>query len=160
MHLDKIEEDPGHVEYQGDKELPTLLGTKLTTSVITVKDAYGNIIQLGSETKMKFQKYRKYTCKDYIAYVKGNRIYVEGDANQLEYIDVEIIAEDPTEDKLCYNPDKDEYPLPAYMWGTVKQLIFTKDFLTMRQQVSDTTNDSKDDTQNVMNQNVNRSIRR
>jgi len=47
---------------------------------------------------------------------------------------------------LCYNPDKDEYPLPAYMWGTVKQLIFTKDFLTMRQQVSDTTNDSKDDT--------------
>ena len=38
MHLDKIEEDPGHVEYQGDKELPTLLGTKLTTSVITVKD--------------------------------------------------------------------------------------------------------------------------
>ena len=143
-----------------DKELPTLLGTKLTTSVITVKDAYGNIIQLGSETKMKFQKYRKYTCKDYIAYVKGNRIYVEGDANQLEYIDVEIIAEDPTEDKLCYNPDKDEYPLPAYMWGTVKQLIFTKDFLTMRQQVSDTTNDSKDDTQNVMNQNVNRSIRR
>ncbi len=160
MHLDKIEEDPGHAEYQGDKELPTLLGTKLTTSVITVKDAYGNIIQLGSETKMKFQRYRKYTCKDYIAYVKGNRIYVEGDANQLEYIDVEIIAEDPTEDKLCYNPDKDEYPLPAYMWGTVKQLIFTKDFLTMRQQVSDTTNDSKDDTQNVMNQNVNRSIRR
>ena len=55
MHLDKIEEDPGHAEYQGDKELPTLLGTKLTTSVITVKDAYGNIIQLGSETKMKFQ---------------------------------------------------------------------------------------------------------
>jgi hypothetical protein len=54
MHLDKIEKDPGHVEYQGDKELPTLLGTKLTTSVITVKDAYGNIIQLGSETKMKF----------------------------------------------------------------------------------------------------------
>jgi hypothetical protein len=53
MHLDKIEEDPGHAEYQGDKELPTLLGTKLTTSVITVKDAYGNIIQLGSETKMK-----------------------------------------------------------------------------------------------------------
>ena len=52
--LDKIEEDPGHAEYQGDKELPTLLGTKLTTSVITVKDAYGNIIQLGSETKMKF----------------------------------------------------------------------------------------------------------
>ena len=47
MHLDKIEEDPGHAEYQGDKELPTLLGTKLTTSVITVKDAYGNIIQLG-----------------------------------------------------------------------------------------------------------------
>ena len=162
VDLQKKEHDTGtgHYVYEGTPTLPQLIDFNFKPGVTLVKDGNGNLIQLGSETKMKFQRYRKYTCKDYIAYVKGNRIYVEGDANQLEYIDVEIIAEDPTEDKLCYNPDKDEYPLPAYMWGTVKQLIFTKDFLTMRQQVSDTTNDNKDDTQNVMNQNVNRSIRR
>lgn len=147
MHLDKTEDDPGHIEYLGDKELPTLLGTKLSTTVITVKDAYGNLIQLGNETKMKYQKYRKYTCSHYIAYVKDRHVYVEGDANQLEYIDVEVLAEDPTDEKACYNPDKDEYPLPAYMWPTIKKLILSTDIPTMLSAASDTTNNSSDDTQ-------------
>lgn len=160
MHVDKIENDPGHIEYVGDQELPTLLNTKWFTGLISVKDAYGNIIQVGDETKMKFQKYRKYTCKDYIAYKKGNRVYVEGDANSLEYIDVDVIAEDPTESKLCYDPSKDEYPLPAYMWPTVKDLIFSKDFYTLSIQRSDVTNDTKDDNQNNYNPNLYRNRRR
>lgn len=160
MHLDKVEEETGHLEYIGDKELPTLIDFNFRPGVVSVKDMFGNLIQLGSETKMKLQRYRKYTCKDYIAYVKGNRIYVEGDANQLEYIEVEIIAEDPTDLKLCYNPETDEYPLPAAMWGTIKDMIFAKDFRTMSMQPSDTTYDSKDDLQNVYNPNVNRRVRR
>lgn len=147
MQLNKIEEDPGHFEYVGDKELPTLLNTKWITGLITVKDAYGNLIQIGTETKMKYQKYRKYTCKDYIAYKKGNRLYVQGDANQLEYIDVQVIAEDPTESKLCYNPNIDEYPIPMYMWPTVKDLIFEHDLSRLVRQISDVTNDSQDNTQ-------------
>lgn len=154
MHLDKIEEDPGHIEYIGNKELPTLLGTKLTTTVITIKDAYGNLIQLGNETKMKLQKYRKYTCKHYIAYVKDRRVYVEGDANQLEWIDVQILAEDPAESKACYDPDKDEYPVPAYMWPTIKQMILKTDLATMLQAASDTTNNSADDTQQSLAQKI------
>ena len=160
MHVDKIENDPGHIEYMGNQELPTLLNTKWFTGLISVKDAYGNIIQVGDETKMKFQKYRKYTCKDYIAYKKGNRVYVEGDANTLEYIDVDVIAEDPTESKLCYDPSKDEYPLPTYMWPTVKDLIFSKDFYTLSIQRSDVTNDTKDDNQNNYNPNLYRNRRR
>lgn len=160
MHVDKIENDPGHIEYVGDKELPTLLNTKWFTGLINVKDAYGNIIQVGDETKMKFQKYRKYTCKDYIAYKKDNKVYVEGDANQLEWIDVQILAEDPTEDKMCYDPSKDEYPLPVYMWPTIKDLIFDKDFGTMIRQQSDVSNDSQDNTQNSFNANLYRTSRR
>ena len=160
MHVDKIEKDPGHIEYMGDKELPTLLNTKWFTGLISVKDAYGNIIQVGDETKMKFQKYRKYTCKDYIAYKKNNRVYVEGDANTLEYIDVDVIAEDPTENKLCYDPSKDEYPLPVYMWPTVKNMIFNSDIYTMFQQQSDVTNDTQDNTQNTYNRNLYRNQRR
>lgn len=160
MHVDKVEEDPGHIEYVGDQELPTLLNTKWFTGLINVKDAYGNIIQLGDETKMKFQKYRKYTCKDYIAYKKGNKVYVEGDANTLEYIDVQVLAEDPTESKLCYDPSKDEYPLPVYMWPTIKDLIFSKDFYTLSIQRSDTTNNTSDDNQNNYNPNLYRNRRR
>lgn len=160
MQVNKIENDPGHFEYVGDKELPTLLDTKWFTGLIQVKDAYGNIIQIGSETKMKFQKYRKYTCKDYIAYKKGTKVYVEGDANTLEYIDVKVLAEDPTEDKLCYDPDKDEYPLPSYMWPTIKDLIFSKDFYTLSMQRSDMTNNTNDNTQNTYNPNLYRNQRR
>ena len=160
IHVDKIEQTPGNIEYVGDQELPALLSSKFSTGVLQVKDACGNIIQIGSETKMKFQKYRKYTCKDYIAYKKGNRVYVEGGSNELEYIDVKVIAEDPTEGKLCYDPSTDEYPIPVYMWPTIKDLIFDKDFGTMIRQQSDVSNDSQDNTQNSFNPNLYRTSRR
>lgn len=158
--VEAITEPNGHTMYVGITELPSLIDFNNRPGVISVKDAYGNLIQIGSETKMKLQRFRKYSCNDYIAYVKDNKVYVEGDSNVLENIEVQIIAEDPTELGECYNPNTDEYPIPASMWGTIKQMIFTKDFQTMRQMVSDTTNDSVDNTQNTVNPNVNRSIRR
>lgn len=148
MHISKVEEDPEHFEYVGDDKLPKLIDFNYRPGVVSVKDSHGNLIQIGSETKMKFQKYRKYTCNDYIAYVKGDEIYVESRNNLIEYIDVEVIAEDPTETIMCYDPNEDDYPLPGAMWATVKQLIFTRDIPTMIQMPSDTTNDSNDDTQN------------
>lgn len=148
MHISKVEEDPEHFEYVGDDKLPKLIDFNYRPGVVSVKDSHGNLIQVGSETKMKFQKYRKYTCNDYIAYVKGDEIYVESRNNLIEYIDVEVIAEDPTETIMCYDPNEDEYPIPGAMWATIKQLIFTRDISTMIQMPSDTTNDSNDDTQN------------
>ena len=148
MHISKVEEDPEHFEYVGDDKLPKLIDFNYRPGVVSVKDSHGNLIQVGSETKMKFQKYRKYTCNDYIAYVKDDYIYVESRNNLIEYIDVQLIAEDPTETIMCYDPNEDEYPLPGAMWATVKRLIFTRDIPTMIQMPSDTTNDSNDDTQN------------
>ena len=153
-------ESNGHCVYVGEIVLPSLIDFNNRPGVISVKDAYGNLIQIGSETKMKLQQYRKYTCNDCIAYVKDNKIYVEGGPDVLENIEIQIIAEDPTELGECYNPNTDDYPIPASMWGTIKQMIFTKDFQTMRQMVSDTINDSSDSTLNTVNPNVNRSIRR
>lgn len=148
MHISKVEEEPEHYEYIGDDELPKLIDFNYRPGVVSVKDSHGNLIQIGSETKMKFQKYRKYTCNDYIAYVKDNKVYVESRNNLIEYIDIEVIAEDPTEAIMCYDPNEDEYPIPGAMWATIKQLIFTRDIPTMIQMPSDTTNDSNDDTQN------------
>lgn len=148
MHISKVEEDPEHFEYVGDDKLPKLIDFNYRPGVVSVKDSHGNLIQIGSETKMKFQKYRKYTCNDYIAYVKDDYIYVESRNNLIEYIDIQLIAEDPTETIMCYDPNEDEYPIPGAMWATVKQLIFTRDIPTMLQMPSDITNDSNDDTQN------------
>lgn len=66
---------------------------------------FGNLIQLGNETKMKYQKYRKYTCGDYIAYIKNNRLYVEdpGNDHQLEWVEIGVIAENPADINECFD---------------------------------------------------------
>ena len=148
MHLSKVINEGDHYNYISDEELPTLIDFNNSPGIVSVKDMHGNLIQFGSETKRKFQRYRKYTCNDYIAYRKDNRVCVENQTNALEYILVEVIAEDPTELVMCYDPNEDEYPMPSAMWATAKQLIFTRDIPILLQVPSDTTNDSNDDTQN------------
>lgn len=147
IHLNKVETAPGKLLYVGDKELPKLIQFNNRVGVISVKDMYGNLIQVGNQTKSKLQKYRKATCGDYIAWVKGNKIYVEGDSNKLEYISVDVIAEDPTSLVDCWSPDM-EYPIPASMIPTIIDMILKRELQVMVQMPSDTTNNSEDNTQN------------
>lgn len=147
IHLDREETVPGYFTYVGDKELPKLIDFNYRPGVINVRDMFGNIIQIGSRTKAKLQKYRKATCKDYIAWVKNNRIHVDGDSNQLEYISVDVIAEDPTELNACFDPDN-EFPIPSAMIPTITQMILERELRFMITMPSDDTNDAHDDTQN------------
>ena len=142
---------PGHFVYVSDTTLPKLIDFHFRTGLVSVKDMYGNLIQLGSESKMKFQKYRKYTCKDYIAYLKDSRIYVEGGNNQLEYIEADVILENPADANECFDPDE-PYPAPAHMIPTIKDLIFSKELNVMPKMPTDTTNNSNDDMQNIYKQ--------
>lgn len=148
IHLDKVENVPGCIQYVGDKELPKLINFNKRSGVLAVRDLYGNIIQLGNNTKAKYQKYRQAACKDYIAWVKNNKIYVEGDSNQLEYISVDVIAEDPTSIKDCFNPD-DEFPIPGAKIPVITQMIMEKELNIMSTKPSDVTNNSQDNTQNI-----------
>lgn len=150
IHLEKQETVPGYFTYVGDEELPKLIDFNYRPGVVAVRDMFGNIIQIGNKTKAKLQKYRKATCKDYIAWVKGNKIYVEGDDNQLEYISVDVIAEDPTETKACFDPDK-EFPIPAAMIPTITQMIMERELRIMLAMPSDDTNNAQDNTQNRYN---------
>ena len=147
IHLDREETVPGYFTYVGDKELPKLIDFNYRPGVINVRDMFGNMIQIGSRTKAKLQKYRKATCKDYIAWVKNNRIYVDGDSNQLEYISVDVIAEDPTELNACFDPDN-EFPIPSAMIPTITQMILERELRFMITMPSDDTNDAHDDTYN------------
>lgn len=147
IHLDKVETVPGKIVYVGDRELPKLIKFNKRVGVVAVKDMYGNLIQLGSQTKSKLQRYRKATCGDYIAWVKGNKVYVEGDSDRLEYISVDVIAENPTELVDCWTPD-DEYPIPASMIPTIISMILERELHVMATMPSDITNNSQDNTQN------------
>lgn len=147
IHLDREESVPGYYTYVGDQELPKLIDFNFKPGVIAVRDMYGNLIQLGNQTKAKLQKYRKATCKDYIAWVKGDRIYVSGDSNQLEYITADVIVEDPTALGDCFDPDT-EFPIPGAMIPVITQMILEKELRIMTVMPSDETNDAHDDTQN------------
>lgn len=146
IHLNAEETIGGNIVYKGDTELPKLIDFNNRSGVIAVHDMYGNIIQIGTASRSKYQKYAKYACKDYIAYVKGNNVYVEGDNNQLEYISIDVIAEDPT-DVECFNPDA-EFPAPAAMIPTIVSLILSRELNIQVAMPSDNTNNSNDDTQN------------
>lgn len=147
IHLDQIETYPGKIVYVGDKELPKLINFHNKSGLINVKDMYGNIIQVGDYTKAKYQKYRQATCKDYIAWKKDNKIYLLGDSNQLEYIEVKVVAEDPTKIENCFDPDK-EFPIPGAKIPIITQLILDRELRVITSMPSDTTNNSEDNTQN------------
>lgn len=148
IHLDVVETVPGKIVYVGDRELPKLIDFNYKTGVVNVRDMYGNLIQIGSYTKAKYQKYRKATCKDYIAWVKNNKIYVEGDENELEYISIDVIAEDPTELVDCFDPNAD-FPIPEAMIPRITSMILERELRVLVTMPSDTTNDSQDNTQNI-----------
>lgn len=148
IHLDKVDTVAGKIEYKSNIELPKLIDFHFRTGLVYVKDMYGNLIQLGHETKMKYQRYRKYTCGDYIAYIKNNRLYIEGSDNQLEWVEIGIIAENPADLNECFDPDS-EYPVPAHMIPVIKNMIFSKELNIMHQMPSDETNNSRDDMQNI-----------
>ena len=59
IHLDKVDTVAGKIEYKSNIELPKLIDFHFRTGLVYVKDMYGNLIQLGHETKMKYQRYRK-----------------------------------------------------------------------------------------------------
>ena len=147
VHLDREETVPGKFVYVSEITLPKLIAFNQRSGVIAVRDMYGNIIQIGNQTKSKFQRYRKATCGDYIAWVKGDRVYVEGDSNQLEYISIDVIAENPEDLEDCFDPDG-EYPVPASMIPTIVQMIMERELRILVQMPSDVTNDSRDDNQN------------
>ena len=73
---------------------------------------------------------------------------------------IRLTSNIPGREYITYNPDKDEYPLPAYMWPTIKDMIFDKDFGTMIRQQSDVSNNTQDNTQNSFNPNLYRTNRR
>lgn len=151
IHLDKEEQVPGYSIYVGDQTLPTLLDLPNRPAVLAVHDMFGNLIQVGTETRAKMQRYRQATCKDYIAYIKGNKLYVGGDGtnNQLEWVTADVIVQDPADLGDCYDPDS-EYPIPVDKIPTITNMILQNELRTMISMPSDEETNSHDDTQNTV----------
>jgi hypothetical protein len=149
LHISAISEYPGKVDYVSDEELPSFIDLHFGTGLLTVKDMHGNIIQVGDGAKSKYQRSRRYSCSDYIAYVKNKHLYLEG-PGYLEYVEVGGILEDPTDINDCDFATQ-KYPMPINLVYELKQLIFSNELGIMTQMRSDTVNNSADETLNSNN---------
>lgn len=144
LHISKVSKCTNECDYISDEELPKFIDLHFGSGLLAVKDLNGNLIQVGTETKAKYQTSRKYTCSDYIAYIKNNHLYLSG-PEHLEYIVIEGILEDPTEAGDCFDRDDTPYPVPANMIPTIKQMIFERELNIMSQMPTDNTNNSVND---------------
>lgn len=144
LHISKVSKCTNEYDYISDEELPKFIDLHFGSGLLAVKDLNGNLIQVGTETKAKYQTSRKYTCSDYIAYIKNNHLYLSG-PEHLEYVKIEGILEDPTQAGDCFDRDDTPYPVPANMIPTIKQMIFERELNIMSQMPSDDTNNSTND---------------
>lgn len=152
LHISKVSRCgvPNGFNYISDDELPKFIDLHFGSGLVAVKDMHGKLIQVGTETKAKYQTSRKYTCNDYIAYIKNNHLYLSG-PGFLEYVEIDGILEDPTQAGECFDRDDTPYPVPANMIPTIKQMIFERELNIMLRVPSDTTNNSTNDVNNELN---------
>ena len=125
-------------------QMPKTIDFHFRSGLTYVGDSAGNEIQLMSERRSSVQKFRRYTFYDYSAFVKGQKIYVNGPGD-LRTINVRGIFENPAS-VAGFDVTKDTYPVPMNMLPVIKELIFTKEIKL--QMPSDVVNDSDDDIQN------------
>ena len=144
LHISKVSKCTNEYDYISDEELPKFIDLHFGSGLLAVKDLNGNLIQVGTETKAKYQTSRKYTCSDYIAYIKNNHLYLSG-PEHLEYVVIEGILEDPTEAGDCFDMTGTPYPVPANMIPTIRDMILRKEFNVMLQMPTDNTNNSVND---------------
>ena len=147
LHISKTGCLPNVYEYVSDEKLPKFLDLHYGMGLVYVKDLNGNLIQVGSETKAKYQTSRKYTCNDYIAYLKNGYLYLGG-PGYLEWVYVGGILEDPTEAGECFDYDDTPYPVPANLIPVIKDMIFTRELKIMLEVPTDDTNNSTNDVKN------------
>lgn len=155
LHISKVSVCgvPNAYDYVSDKDLPKFIDLHFGSGLLSVRDMHGNLIQVGTEAKARYQVNRKYTCNDYIAYQKGSRLHLLG-PGLLEYVQIDGILEDPTKANTCFDYDSTPYPMPANMIPALKDLIFTKEIRNMLAVPTDNANNSVNDVNNEINRAV------
>jgi hypothetical protein len=94
------------------------------------------------------------------AYLIGNTIYIVTKDNdtELKYINIRGVFEDPTEvneypkpecEAVCFNEDKDEYPIPMRLYEAITRNILVNELQMALQTVNDELNNARQDNQNL-----------
>lgn len=119
----------------------------------------GNEIQFMPQHRTRWQKEKYYTSTNPICFSKNGYLYLDNDF-VIEYLSVRGIFEVPTEVGNFVNPMTNlpeftldsKYPIPNTMLPALKEMIIQKELGIMTKEVTDTKNDSKNNTLNTKNE--------
>jgi len=130
-------------------ELPNTLDLNFKSGFTYVGTLDGKEIQLVPEGRVYWQKFKRFTKKEALAFLRNKHIYVSN-VTPLSHITVRGIFEIPMEASRFINPAlstqtydtlDDRYPIPVSMVPTLKTMILQQELGIMAQAPSDNTND-------------------
>jgi len=115
-------------------DVPKTLDLNFKSGFTYIGTPTGNEIQLVPEGRSKWQRYKKYTATDKIAFLRSNKLYIVN-SGVLEFITIRGIFENPAEVGRFVNPITNQpyfnmdskYPMPVNMVPTLKGMILQKE---------------------------------
>jgi len=134
------------------KELPTPIdvnGSMMITGVYGLDG--GNRIDFKSEAQAIKNSWTKYASKRLVAYYSSNRLYIVNCFNELQYIKLDGVFENPRDvsgfkkkdGEPCYDPNTDRYPVPAHMVDMINSMIKRQELDLYFKLIEDKVNDGQ-----------------
>jgi hypothetical protein len=157
IKLEKVDRSPngslittGKHIYRTELELPKTIDLNFKPGIIYLGTIDGTEIQIVPQARSNWQKYKKFTDRETIAYLNGSRLYIET-PTALSYITMRGVFEIPTEVNTLVNPSSEfnlfdpeqRYPIPINMVPTLKELILKKELGIMTSAMIDEKTDSQ-----------------
>jgi len=144
--------DTDYETFRSSIQLPNTIDLNHSSGLLYVGTITGQEIQLVSETKSRWQEYKKYTANDRLAYLRDHYLYIVNDM-ELRYVTVRGVFEVPTElshlsntnEVITDTTENSPYPIPINLIPTLKEMILKGELGIEAQAYSDTNNDSASD---------------
>ncbi len=128
--------------FKSTQQLPKTLDLSKKSGITYVGTILGIQLQMVSYNRFRWQKYRKYTKKDKLVFLRNQYMYVANN-ELLKYINVRGVFEQPLEVTDINDVDyRENYPIPMDKVPVLKELILKKELGMEAQTPSDSKNDS------------------
>lgn len=132
--------------------VPKTIDLNFKSGFMYVGTIDGREIQFVPESRSIWQKYKRFTANDNIAFLRNQRIYLST-VTPIESITVRGVFEVPTEVGNYINPNADattmtyrtKYPIPANIIPVLKEMVLSRELGIMSQAPSDNKADGSND---------------
>ncbi len=146
---DTEEVDKKYYVLRSKYRLPSTIDFNHKSGIVFISTFYGDEVQLVNEPRMPWQRYRRFTGNDKIAYLRDGYLYIHN-MKLLSYITISGVFQNPLEAINFDNINKDlrlvgyeiEYPIPYNMLPTLRGMLLERELGIIMRAPSDNKNDA------------------